>query len=126
MDNRVEFSVRLKKLRKEFGFTPKQFAKQLGVGQQSYYGYESGRVAPSFDALINIAEKCNTSLDWLCGITPIQNIQTQAGIQRAEIARILSELLAAEEVDKRIELHISCGNAVNKNEHEHTLTTEII
>ena len=115
MDNRTEFSVRLKKLRKEFGYTPKEFAEQLGVGQQSYYGYERGRTVPSFDALISIAEKCNASLDWLCGITPVQNIETQAGIQRAEIARILSEILTSEDPNKQIELHISCGNSVDKS-----------
>lgn len=104
MDNRSQFPVRLKMLRKEFGYSSKEFAEWLGIKLQSYYGYERGRATPSFDVLIRIAEKCNVSLDWLCGITPESDFK----IQKGEINTILSQLMEANEMGKAIQVTISC------------------
>lgn len=37
--------------------------------QQMLSGYERGIMKPPLDIAKNIAEKCNTSIDWLCGLS---------------------------------------------------------
>lgn len=76
MDNRAAFSERLKCLRMGYGLSPKDFATRLNFKLQAYYTYENGRAVPGYDGLIKIAQMCNVSLDWLCGISPIQNRKT--------------------------------------------------
>lgn len=102
MDKRNVFSLRLKELRNDLGYTPKEFAAFLDIKLTTYYAYEKDKV-PSFDVLIGIAEKCNISLDWLCGITPVQKFTTE----KTDVATVLSQLLTANEMGNHIEVHIS-------------------
>ena len=102
LNSRNEFPKRLKMMRKEFGFTPREFAKQLNIKLQSYYAYENGRAVPCFDVLTDIAERCNISLDWLCGLTSMHTKE------KKEISSVLSQLLSANEMGKQIEVHITC------------------
>ena len=104
MNSRSEFPKRLKKLRKELGYTPKEFAKKLNVGLQRYYTYENGHAVPNFDCLTAIADACDISLDWLCGLSPI----TQRTMNKTEITTMLAQLISANEMGKQIEVHISC------------------
>ena len=39
----------------------------LGIPQPSLSAYESGKNKPTIDNVIMIADKCNVSVDWLCG-----------------------------------------------------------
>jgi len=39
----------------------------LGIPQPTLSAYESGKIKPTVDAIINICDKCNVSMDWLCG-----------------------------------------------------------
>lgn len=105
MDYRNEFSLRLKWLRQKSGYKPKEFAEMLGIRLQTYYVYESGKNVPSFDVLISIAERCNVSLDWLCGITPFEE-----AAHRTEITTVLSQLLSASESGKDFEVRILYQN----------------
>ncbi len=102
MNNKAVFAQRLKCLRKELGYEPKEFAELLEIKLQSYYSYEKGRSAPGFDTLINIAEKSNVSLDWLCGLSSIQNSTTE----KNEISSVLTQLLNANKKGKQIEVKI--------------------
>lgn len=102
MNKRSMFSLRLKELREESGYTPRMFAEFLNIKLQTYYAYESGKV-PSFDVLINIAEKCSISLDWLCGMTDVQKFTNK----KNDVATILSQLLTANEMGNHIEVKIS-------------------
>lgn len=62
------FSERLKGLR---GDRKKaEFARFLGVSSpQTYQNYEAGRI-PEPEILINIADKCGVTVDWLFGREP--------------------------------------------------------
>lgn len=82
MSNREQFSERLKFLRKKKKYKRKEFAEMLGIKIQSYYYYESGRIVPCFDMLISIAEKCDVSLDWLCGRTLISDFENKKILQK--------------------------------------------
>ena len=61
------FVQRLKEIRKSRGFTSQQMADILEISSRSYRRYESGDRQPSFDTLIQIADKLNVSLDYLFG-----------------------------------------------------------
>ena len=102
MDKRSMFSLRLKELREELGYTPKMFAAFLNIKLQTYYAYEKGKV-PSFDVLTSIAEKCSISLDWLCGMTNVQKFTKE----KTDVASVLSQLLTANEMGNHIEVRIS-------------------
>lgn len=99
MDYRNEFSLRLKWLRKNSGYKPKEFAEKLNIRLQTYYVYERGQNVPSFDVLIGIAEKCDVSLDWLCGITPFEETS-----QITEATTVLSQLLKASKSGDKFEV----------------------
>ena len=62
------FGERLKTLRSVLmQKTQKEFSEYLGIPQPTLSSYESGRNKPTIDVVINIAEKCDISVDWLCG-----------------------------------------------------------
>ena len=74
------FGKRLRELRHEtLNMNQREFAKLLGISQPSLSAYESGRNKPTIDSVINISDKCNVSIDWLCGrdIKP-RNIEVEA------------------------------------------------
>ena len=74
------FGKRLRELRLEtLNMNQREFAKLLGIPQPTLSAYESGRIKPTIDAVINISDKCNVSIDWLCGrdIKP-RNIEVEA------------------------------------------------
>ena len=47
--------------------TQKEFSELLNIPQPTLSAYEGGRNKPTVDVVINIAEKCNVSVNWLCG-----------------------------------------------------------
>ncbi|MCR4744589.1 MAG: helix-turn-helix domain-containing protein [Lachnospiraceae bacterium] len=62
------FGERLRMLRSMQGNkSQKDFAVELGIPQPTLSSYESGKIKPTVDAIINIADKCGVSMDWLCG-----------------------------------------------------------
>ncbi|MCT4687965.1 helix-turn-helix transcriptional regulator [Vallitalea sp.] len=63
------FSIRLRELRKQKKMTQKKFAELVGTTSVTISAYENGTKKPSLDIALNIATKCNISLDWLCGLS---------------------------------------------------------
>lgn len=63
------FATRIRKLRGSFKMTQKEFSEYIGVKQQTLSGYERGIMKPPLDIAKEIAEKCNVSMDWLCGLS---------------------------------------------------------
>ncbi len=64
-----KFSSRIKELRKNSNQTQSQFADFIGTTQGALSGYENGDRTPSYEILVAIAQKCNVSIDWLCGLS---------------------------------------------------------
>lgn len=62
-------SLRIKELRESLKMTQKDFSEYVGIKQQTLSGYERGIMKPPLDIAKNISEKCNVSMDWLCGLT---------------------------------------------------------
>jgi len=63
----MEFSERLKTLRKEAGFTQVDVAEKLGISQPAYASWERGVKKPTQDNLVKIAQVLNVSVDYLVG-----------------------------------------------------------
>lgn len=63
----MEFSERLKKLRKDTGLTQVDVAEKLGISQQAYASWERGMKKPTQDNLVKIAQILNVSVDYLVG-----------------------------------------------------------
>lgn len=63
----MEFSERLKELRKQAHLTQVELASKLGVVQSSYADWERGKKKPTQDNLVKIAQILNVSVDYLVG-----------------------------------------------------------
>lgn len=73
--NEQILAKRLKELRESMNLTQSQFGDLINVAQTTLSPYENGSKTPNIDTLYNIAEKCDISMDWLCGRTNLKNIE---------------------------------------------------
>lgn len=65
----MEFSDRLKELRKEHHLTQADFAKESNISRSIIAMYETGKRKPSFEVLEFIADFFNVTMDYLLGKT---------------------------------------------------------
>lgn len=63
------FALRLRQTREKMEMTQKEFSEFLGVKQQTLSGYERGSAKPPLDIAKVISNRCQISLDWLCGLS---------------------------------------------------------
>ena len=63
----MEFSERLKDLRKQAGLTQVDVAERLGISQPAYASWERGVKKPTQENLVKIAQVLNVSVDYLVG-----------------------------------------------------------
>lgn len=62
-------STRIKELRTSKNLTQKELAETLNISTVSVSSYETGAKTPSLDMVLNIAQRYNVSIDWLCGLS---------------------------------------------------------
>ncbi len=55
----------IRALRKEAGWSQAELGEKVGVDSQRISRYENGRITPSLDAIVRIAEAFNVSIDHL-------------------------------------------------------------
>lgn len=70
MNNSKLFGERIRIIRKQTGYSQKEFCAMLDIPQSTLSAYETDRMQPTVTTLINIAVKCDVSMDWLCGLEP--------------------------------------------------------
>lgn len=85
------FSFRIRELRESIGMTQKGFSEYIGVKQQTLSGYERSVMKPPLDVAKNIAEKCNVSIDWLCGLSE-QKKYSEEILTYADMFRLIAKL----------------------------------
>lgn len=85
------FSIRIKELRISLNMTQKEFSEHVGIKQQTLSGYERGIMKPPLDIAKEIAEKCNVSLDWLCGLTDKKNYSDKIETY-SDVIKILGQI----------------------------------
>lgn len=69
----MEFSERLKELRKQAHLTQVELASKLGIVQSSYADWERGKKKPTQENLVKIAQILNVSVDYLVGNSEEKN-----------------------------------------------------
>lgn len=95
------FGERLKNLRSVLmKMTQKEFSEFMGIPQPTLSSYESGRNKPTIDVVINIANKCNVSVDWLCGNDNVASIKSLA-----DLMNILFDIYEANEFSFKTVIH---------------------
>lgn len=92
---------RIQMLRKNMKMSQKDFAAFLNIPQPSLSAYENNRNSPTVDVLINMANKCHISLDWLCGISTFQHQLSSL----SDVADFIYSLLESNEIGAEIEVH---------------------
>lgn len=92
---------RIQYLRKSMKMSQKDFSVFLEIPQPSLSAYENNRNSPTVDVLINIAKKCNISLDWLCGISTYERQLSSL----SDIGDFIYSLLDTNEIGVDIEIH---------------------
>ena len=65
--NSLEFSQRLKEVRKEQGMSQKEVADEAGIKPSAYANYEQGTREPSLEILKRICDALDVSADYLIG-----------------------------------------------------------
>ena len=63
----MEFSERLKDLRRQAGLTQVEVGEKLGISQPAYASWERGVKKPTQENLVKIAQILNVSVDYLIG-----------------------------------------------------------
>ena len=66
---------RLKELRETKNITQLKLGLDLGVSQETISGYEIGKAYPPAEMLVKLADKLNTSVDYLLERTDIKNFK---------------------------------------------------
>jgi transcriptional regulator with XRE-family HTH domain len=81
---------RLTEIREEYGYNMKQVAEGIDMKPDSYRNYETGRLQPSVDTILKLAEFYGVTTDYLLGRTPkedhIQAIADENGLCEMEEA----------------------------------------
>ena len=62
------FPIRIKKARKDAGYTQLQVAESTGIPKSSISKYETGNLEPDLEKLAQLAKFYNVSINWLLGV----------------------------------------------------------
>lgn len=62
------FSEKLKELRKRNNLTQKELAEQIGIKQNSYSDWETGKNEPNLENIVKLSKILDTSTDELLGM----------------------------------------------------------
>lgn len=95
------FTDRLKTLRKEKKLTQKELAEQIGIKQNSYSDWETGKNEPSLENIIKLTKILDTTADELLGIDKSVSSNWMHGI-KTTITKIL-DIPKDSQLQKRIE-----------------------
>lgn len=95
------FTDRLKTLRKEKKLTQKELAEQIGIKQNSYSDWETGKNEPSLENIIKLTKILDTTADELLGIDKSVSSNWIHGI-KTTITKIL-DIPKDSQLQKRIE-----------------------
>lgn len=102
------FATRIKELRNSLKMTQKDFSEYIGIKQQTLSGYERGIMKPPLDIAKEIAEKCNVSIDWLCGLSNKRKESTEL----TTYSDIINELI---KIKDKIKINFDSGKILVYN-----------
>ncbi len=112
--NSTTVGNRLKELRNLKKMTQKEFSTFLGIPQPSVSAYENSKNSPTIEVLIDIANKCDVSLDWLSGRTNDHPSITSM----QDIVSFFYELSMLNEIGFNIEVEDKFDNDLEDNKNK--------
>ena len=65
----MKMKLKIKEARERANLTQTEVASRIGVAPNTFCGYENGLHDPKSGLLIKISKECNTSIDFLLGMT---------------------------------------------------------
>ncbi len=93
----MNFGERLKKIRKNKGFTQEELAEKVGISRSNIANYENNKNMPSVDILVKLSNALDVFIDYIIGYTSIEN-------PKKELEEYLSSLdLTKEEYEKTVD-----------------------
>ena len=92
MKSREIFATRLKEVRLQTEKSQKEFADMVQSTAATISAYENATKNPSLEIVMNIAEKCNISIDWLSGLSDQKELKPEINNYKDFAIKIL-ELL---------------------------------
>lgn len=95
-----KFSTRIKELRISKNLTQGTFAESINVSPSAISSYEIGARSPSLDMMLNIAQKYNVSIDWLCGLDDKMTSSNHI-ITYKELFKLFIDVLSTRYQDKQ-------------------------
>jgi len=106
------FGKRMQLLREIRDLTQKEFSEFLEIPQPTLSQYENDRISPNMDVLIVLAQKCQVSIDWLCGMTPSISAVS-------DIVEFFYNLMDVAEISSQIKIgHNSAGIDFTYDDHQ--------
>jgi transcriptional regulator with XRE-family HTH domain len=100
-------AAKLKKLREQLGYSPKEMAEYFGIEVSSYYKNENGQYLPGLESLHLLSKDHDISLDWyLFDKGPVVYAEKgQAGELRNELEAARQKIAALEQKTGELEKH---------------------
>lgn len=95
----LKFGERIREVRRNSGYTQKEFGALLEIPQTTLSAYETDRMQPTIASLVAIAAKFDVSLDWLCGIET--KIPGELGAVLIDAEKFLQDLEARRRNESR-------------------------
>lgn len=92
MNGNEIFAMRLKEIRLQTKKNQKEFADMVQSTAATISAYENATKNPSLEIVKGIAEKCNVSIDWLCGLSDQKELKPEINNYKDFAIKIL-ELL---------------------------------
>jgi transcriptional regulator with XRE-family HTH domain len=94
----MSLGERIRQLRKEAGWSQTELAEKIAVDPGRVSKYEAGRMSPSPEALVRLAETLNVSIDYLLiddiPRRPLHTAEDVLGDELADLAELDTEDLA--------------------------------
>lgn len=91
---------RIKELRKEYGMTQDDIAKKLGLTRSAISSYERGRLEPTFQNIIKLADMFDVSAKYLMGLSISRNGENTDKRQdiKIEVKNLMSDISVDDEL----------------------------
>lgn len=104
----------LKFLRNKIGITQKTVADNIGIAQQTYAGYESGKHEPSIEIAIRLANFYGLSMDYITGRFIDYDEYSEEEIMLDEILENSRAFYASLEENAKTTIKAFTKNAIKK------------
>lgn len=109
------FGERLKQFRTQnLKISQKEFSEIIGIPQSTLSSYESGKIKPTIDVVINISKTFSVSVDWLCG----RDMGFQVN-SLGDLMKVMFELFEIEEFDLKTMFHYYPNEKLDEEDDSH-------